>query len=168
MDELADEGFVAYGGPAGRDNEVVLVVDAGDEATVRARLALDPWTRDGLLRAVAVEPWTIWLGRDDCVDAARTLHLVAYVPGPRWDDTKSRRQQDGWDDHAEFMDTLTAERIVIIGGPLDERRALLVMQHDSERVLRTRLDEDPWVDGVLMIDRIEPWRLWLAPRAANA
>jgi hypothetical protein len=66
------------------------------------------------------------------------------------------------------MDTLTAERIVIIGGPLDERRALLVMQHDSERVLRTRLDEDPWVDGVLMIDRIEPWRLWLAPRAANA
>jgi uncharacterized protein YciI len=168
MDGLADECFIAYGGPAGHDDQVVLVFDAPDEDTIRARLELDPWTRDGLLGIVAIEPWTIWLGGDEQLDPSRPLHLVSYAPGPRWNPTKSRRQQEAWDAHAEFMDALVAEGIVVMGGPLDDQRALLVMSHDDERALLARLDQDPWVNGVLIIERIEPWRVWLTRRATTA
>ena len=52
MDELAEERFIAFGGPAGSQNKVVLVVEASDEATIRARLERDPWSVAGLLRTV--------------------------------------------------------------------------------------------------------------------
>jgi uncharacterized protein YciI len=168
MDALHDEGFIAYGGPAGTENEVVLVVEAPDETTIRARFDLDPWTEAGLLRIAAIEPWTIWLGGDEHLDPTRGLYLVAYAPGPDWDDSKSRREQDGWDAHAQFMDDLADQRVVAVGGPLDERRALLVMQHQDERALRALIDRDPWADGVLRIERVERWALWLAPRARSA
>jgi uncharacterized protein YciI len=159
MDALADERFVAFGGPAGNENKVVLVVDAPDEATIRARLALDPWTPAGLLRIVAIEPWTVWLGGDERIDTARArvLYLVAYRPGPAWDHAKPRRDQAGWDAHAAFMDTLTEQRVVIIGGPLDEQRALLVVQLDDEPTVRARLAADPWANSTLDVEYVEPW-----------
>jgi uncharacterized protein YciI len=167
MDTLSDEGFVAFGGPAGNRDEVVLAIDAPDEAAIQARLALDPWTEVGLLRVISVDPWAIWLGGDEQIDVSRPLYLVAYGPGAGWDQTRSRREQDGWDAHAEFMDRLAGERVVAVGGPLDERRALLAMQHDDEQILRTLLARDPWVGGVLTVERVEPWSLWLLPRIAK-
>ena len=71
MDALVDERFVSFGGPTGDEQKVFLVVDAPDETTVRARLALDPWEADGLLQTLAVEPWTILLGADERVTGAR-------------------------------------------------------------------------------------------------
>ena len=167
MDRLADDGFVAFGGPAGDHDKVVLVIDAPDEATIRARLALDPWSGHGLLRIVTVDPWTIWLGDDRNVDASRALYLVAYGPGSAWEPAKPRREQDGWDAHAEFIDALVDEGTVVIGGPLDEQRALLVMQRDDEAGLRARILEDPWADSVLTIESIERWTLWLPPRTVT-
>lgn len=164
MDALSDEGFVVYGGPAGDRNKVVLVFDAPSEPAIRARLALDPSSEAGVLSTVAVEPWAIWLGGDERIDMSHDHYLVAYGPGPDWDPTKERREQHGWDAHAEFMDALVDQGVVAVGGPLDERRALLVMQHDDEQTLRTLLDQDPWVNRVLAIERIEPWTFWLAPR----
>jgi uncharacterized protein YciI len=61
MNALAAEGFVILGGPVGTDGEVLLVIDAGSEAVVRARLAGDPWSAMGLLAIARVEPWTILL-----------------------------------------------------------------------------------------------------------
>lgn len=165
MEALANERFVAYGGPAGDRNRVVLVIEAPDEETVHARLADDPWAPAGLLRTQAVEPWATWLGSDDRIDAPRPHYLVAYGPGPDWEHSKSRRQQDGWDEHARFMDARTDEGLVIVGGPLDERRAAVVMQHDDEPTLRSRVDEDPWAGHVLAIESVERWSLWLPPRA---
>jgi uncharacterized protein YciI len=168
MDSLWDHGFIAFGGPAGDRNEVVLVIDAPDEATIRARLALDPWTDAGLLRVISVEPWAIWLGGDEQIDTSRPLYLVAYGPGPGWDQSRSRREQDGWGAHAEFMDWLAGERVVAVGGPLDEQRAALVMRHDDEQTLRNLLARDPWAGGVLTVERVEPWNLWLPPRTDRA
>jgi uncharacterized protein YciI len=164
MDTLSEEGFVAFGGPAGNRDEVVLAVDAPDEATIRARLALDPWTEAALLRVISVETWATWLGGDQRIDTSHPLYLVSYGPGPGWDQTRSRREQDGWDVHAEFMDRLAGEGVIAVGGPLDDERALLLMQHDDEQILRTLLDRDPWAGGVLTIERVEPWSLWLPPR----
>ena len=61
MNALAAEGFIVLGGPLGSGEEVLLIVNAPDEATVRARLAIDPWTASGLLDIKGVEPWTILL-----------------------------------------------------------------------------------------------------------
>jgi uncharacterized protein len=166
MDGLADEGFVAFGGPAGNQGKVVLIIDAPDEATIRSRLARDPWPAERL-GIVAIDPWTRWLGGDERIDASRTHYLVAYAPGPDWDGTKSRREQEGWDAHAEFIDALVDDGVVVIGGPLDERRALLVMEHDDEAALLARIVRDPWVNRVLTIEAVERWELWLPPRAVS-
>ena len=61
MNALAAEGFVVLGGPVGDGHEVLLIVDAPGEETVRARLAADPWTEAGLLEVKTVEPWTVLL-----------------------------------------------------------------------------------------------------------
>jgi uncharacterized protein YciI len=63
MDALVAEGFVVLGGPVGEGDgqEALLVVDAADEAEVRARLAGDPWGEDMLLTE-SVRPWRVWLG----------------------------------------------------------------------------------------------------------
>src|SRR2546428_8978209 len=61
MNALAAEGFVVLGGPLGSGEEILLVINAADEAAVRARLAADPWSGSGLLEITIVEPWTILL-----------------------------------------------------------------------------------------------------------
>lgn len=167
MDVLADERFIAFGGPAGNENKVVLVVDAPDEANIGKRLALDPWSAAGLLRTVTIEPWTIWLGGDERIDPQRagSLYLVAYAPGPRWDHAKRRREQAGWDAHSAFMDALTEQRVGVLGGPLDEHRALLVVQGGDVSDVRAQLEADPWADGTLSIESLDRWTLWLSRQA---
>ncbi len=61
MNALAAEGFVVLGGPLGDGEDVLLVIHADSEASLRARLAADPWTEAGLLQVARVEPWTILL-----------------------------------------------------------------------------------------------------------
>ncbi|MGH3038019.1 MAG: hypothetical protein ACRDLZ_01200 [Gaiellaceae bacterium] len=39
----------------------MLVVEAGDEREIEARLAADPWLPMGILEIATIEPWTIWL-----------------------------------------------------------------------------------------------------------
>jgi uncharacterized protein YciI len=68
MNALAAEGFVVLGGPLGEaENErlrVLLVVDAGGESEVHARLAEDPWVSSGQLRIVSIEPWRLLVGEE--------------------------------------------------------------------------------------------------------
>jgi uncharacterized protein YciI len=61
MDALVGDGFVVLGGPIGDGERVLLVVEAEDEAAVRARFAPDPWLPAGVLEIASIEPWTIWL-----------------------------------------------------------------------------------------------------------
>jgi uncharacterized protein len=62
MDTLAEQGFVVLGGPVGEGEgeNVLLVVDAPDEAAIHARLAGDPWPED-VLRTESIRPWSVWL-----------------------------------------------------------------------------------------------------------
>jgi uncharacterized protein YciI len=62
MNALVAEGFVVPGGPLEDEAGTLLIVDAPDEATVRARLAGDPWSASGLLEVTAVVGWEILLG----------------------------------------------------------------------------------------------------------
>lgn len=67
MDQLAEEGFVVFGGPLGDEaksgfSKALLIFKAENEGDIRKRLDADPWTATGLLRISAIEPWEILLG----------------------------------------------------------------------------------------------------------
>ncbi len=88
------------------------------------------------------------------------------VHGPKWDALRHIRDQDGWEEHAAFMDGLVDEGLVVLGGPLgDGERALLIFEANDDREIEARLHEDPWIAmGLLRIGVIEPWTVWLDGR----
>jgi uncharacterized protein len=95
--------------------------------------------------------------------------LVRRAKGPAWDHTRLRREQDGWGEHAAFMDRLVAEGVVVLGGPVGEgdgEDALLVVAADSEAEVRSSLAADPWGEEMLATRSVEPWTVFL--RAASA
>lgn len=65
MDGLAEEGFIVLGGPLGDDGKTLLVVDAGNEEEIEARLAEDPWAPMRLLKVTKIERWRILLARPE-------------------------------------------------------------------------------------------------------
>jgi uncharacterized protein YciI len=99
---------------------------------------------------------------------ADTLRVMAnfavrLVHGPGWDPSRPIREQDGWDEHAAFMDGLVGDGFIILGGPVgDGEQTLHVVEAAGEDDIRTRLAQDPWATaGLLRIGTIEPWALWL-------
>jgi uncharacterized protein YciI len=92
--------------------------------------------------------------------AARTAH------GPGWDPSRPIREQDDWDAHAAFMDSLVDAGFLILGGPVgDGAQTLHAVEAASEDEVRARFAEDPWASaGLLRIGSIERWALWLDSR----
>jgi uncharacterized protein YciI len=83
--------------------------------------------------------------------------------GGPWDWSRDMRDQDGWDEHAAFMDALTGEGFIVLGGPIGgEREILHAIEAPSEEALRERLAQDNWhQNGMLTIRSIEPWTILL-------
>jgi uncharacterized protein YciI len=98
-----------------------------------------------------------------------SFFALTMVHGPNWDASRSRREQDAWDEHAAFMDELADEGFVVLGGPVgDGERVLLVVEAADEREIEARLADDPWAPtGILRIGAIEPWTIWLDGRRTN-
>jgi hypothetical protein len=73
------------------------------------------------------------------------------------------REQVLWDEHARFMDDLVETGFVVLGGPLEGgRRVLLIVSADDEEALHARFADDPWVaNGMLTISHVEPWTVLL-------
>lgn len=91
---------------------------------------------------------------------------VRLVHGPGWDSSRQIRDQDGWGEHAAFMDGLAGNGFIILGGPVgDGEQTLHVVQAADENEIRARLAGDPWASaGLLRIGTIERWALWLDSR----
>ncbi len=90
--------------------------------------------------------------------------LVKHVRGPDWDHSRLRREQEGWDEHAAFIDGLAAEGVIVLGGPVgagDGDYALMVVDLENEAAVRTRFAADPWEDTVLRIESVEAWSVWV-------
>ena len=90
--------------------------------------------------------------------------LVTNCRGPAWDFTRPRREQDGWDEHAAFMDELVAEGIVVLGGPVGEGdgdEVMLVVAAEDEAAVRAAFAADPWAGSYLTIGSLRPWSVWL-------
>lgn len=91
---------------------------------------------------------------------------VTLVHGQGWDSSRPIRQQDGWDEHAAFFDSLVDDGFLIVGGPLgDGARTLHLIEADDDSAIAGRLADDPWAAAdMLRIGSIEPWALWLDGR----
>ena len=91
--------------------------------------------------------------------------VVTRVRGPRWDDGRPMREQDGWDGHAAFMDALAEEGFVVLGGPVGDgdRRFMHVVEAASEDAVRERFAQDPWERSEqLVTPDVEAWQILLA------
>ncbi|HZY46645.1 MAG TPA: hypothetical protein VFE96_02505 [Candidatus Bathyarchaeia archaeon] len=91
--------------------------------------------------------------------------VVINEQGPSWDAKRSMRQQNGWTEHAVFMDALEEEHFVVLGGPLGnyaKHRAMLIVNASNEQELRKRLAEDPWMrTEMLRTVEVYPWEILL-------
>jgi uncharacterized protein YciI len=96
--------------------------------------------------------------------------VLTMVHGPNWDRSRPIREQQGWDDHAAFMDRLTDDGFVILGGPLgDGEQALLIAEAADEAQARSRVAGDPWAEmDLLHIGLVQPWTIWLDGRARSS
>ena len=83
--------------------------------------------------------------------------------GGPWDWSCDLREQDGWDEHAAFMDALVESGFVVLGGPFDDAQAvLLIVDAESEAAIRERLAADPWSrNGMLTLGAIERFTVLL-------
>jgi uncharacterized protein YciI len=91
------------------------------------------------------------------------LFIVRLRRGGPWNWSKDLREQEGWDEHAAFMDGLVESGFILLGGPLEgERETFHVVRAESEDAIRARLAEDPWSpNGMLTPVAIERWTLLL-------
>jgi uncharacterized protein YciI len=95
--------------------------------------------------------------------------VVLRERGPRFDNRRGLREQDGWDEHAAFMEQLAEDGFVLLGGVLEDGRALHVVEAESEEAVRARVAADPWPEDVLDVRSVTPWEILLrAPRYAAA
>jgi hypothetical protein len=92
----------------------------------------------------------------------RRLFLLYQEHAGPWDWSKGLREQELWDEHARFMDGLVEDGLVVLGGPLDERDVLLIVEGENEAAVRARFASDPWIqNGMLAIIGIRAWTVLL-------
>ena len=94
-------------------------------------------------------------------------YVLRLERGGPWDWSRGMRDQEGWDEHAAFMDALVDEDKIILGGPLeDERFTMHVVEAGSEQAVRELFATDPWwMNGMLRPVAIERWEIVLDSRA---
>jgi uncharacterized protein YciI len=91
-------------------------------------------------------------------------YVLRLERGGPWDWSRDMREQNGWDEHAAFMDGLVDEGFIVLGGPLPDRRVAHAVEAESEAAVRTRFAADPWSESHLLVESIEPWTIRLDGR----
>jgi uncharacterized protein YciI len=106
---------------------------------------------------------------DAAPDPLELLAVRNHRGGP-WDWTRPMREQEGWKEHAAFMNALVDEGLILLGGPLEgDQDTLLIFSAPSAEVVRDRLAQDPWArSGMLTVTAIERWTILLSPEALDA
>ena len=86
-------------------------------------------------------------------------YVIRVRRGGPWDWSKDMRAQEGWDEHAAFMDGLADQGFLLLVGPLEGgRHTMWVVEAESESDIRRRMAEDPWAaNGMLTPESVEQW-----------
>jgi uncharacterized protein len=95
-----------------------------------------------------------------------TLYLVFRDPGPAWVPGSSSRQQPLWDEHAEFMDRIFEQGLIVMGGPYaDTSRVLIVVNARDCDEAGSLFRDDPWtIRGILVDSEVIEWSIFLDSR----
>ncbi len=93
----------------------------------------------------------------------KQLFAVIRGRGVAWQASRPLEEQEAWDSHAAFMDSLEAEGFVILGGPLEGTSdVLLVIRAECADEIIERLAADAWTGlDLLRTSRVTPWTLRL-------
>jgi uncharacterized protein YciI len=93
----------------------------------------------------------------------KRLFAVIRARGQAWQRSLPLEGQNAWQAHADFMDALTAEGFVVLGGPLEETsEALLIIRAETPEEIHLRLDADPWTAlGLLSTTKVSTWTIRL-------
>jgi uncharacterized protein YciI len=94
------------------------------------------------------------------------MFAVRRERGGPWDWSRGLREQDGWDEHARFMDALVAEGFIVLGGPIaGDRAVMFAIEAESEQAVQDRLAADNWTaNGMLRTVSVEAWEVLLDGR----
>jgi uncharacterized protein YciI len=98
-----------------------------------------------------------------------TLFAVIRTRGRAWLSDRGLEDQPRWREHADFMNGLAEEGVVVLGGPLEGTPdVLLIVRGESAEAISQRLGGDPWTHlELLRILSITPWTIRLgAPQGA--
>lgn len=81
-------------------------------------------------------------------------------------ESRDLREQESFGEHARFMDGLVESGFLVLGGPLEgDREVLLVVDAPGGHAIRERLADDPWIpNGMLTVTSIERWTILLDGR----
>src|SRR5262249_8724661 len=100
----------------------------------------------------------------------KTLFVVNQIRGEAWDARTPLRSQVLWDEHAAYMDQLTAAGFVVLAGPLAdaESAAMLIVEAPDEETVNATLARDPWrASGHLVEPKIQRWTIFLEAPAGS-
>lgn len=82
----------------------------------------------------------------------RRSFVVIETRGSAWDDSKQMDDQTHWPAHAAFVDSLVAEGFILLGGPLEGTRdVVLIIQAEDCSEIFDRLAADPWIQNRYLI-----------------
>jgi uncharacterized protein YciI len=90
--------------------------------------------------------------------------------GSRWDPDRAVREQDYWNEHAQFMDALFEAGTVVLGGPFaDGTGSLVILEADSPQAARAIYQNDPWTrHDILVVGDAKEWTLFLDSRTRRS
>jgi uncharacterized protein YciI len=89
---------------------------------------------------------------------------VFLRPGPNWDASKGVREQELWDEHAQFVDDLFARGLIMLVGSFapDGTGALAVLNVESADEARAIYAKDPWaLRQILLTSDAREWTIFL-------
>lgn len=100
--------------------------------------------------------------------AGTTLFLVFRDPGPAWVPGRPTPEQQGWEEHALFMDRVFEQGRIVLAGPYaDYSRVLLIVKAGNRAEAADLLVEDPWTkSGILGPPEVIEWKVFLDSRLA--
>jgi uncharacterized protein YciI len=88
--------------------------------------------------------------------------IVRWRAGPTWTSGPPEDQQ-GWDEHATFIDDLIERGIFVMGGPFaDSSGSFTILENVDEQQARELVLNDPFVaNGVFVLDDVREWLVYV-------
>ncbi|HWN99317.1 MAG TPA: YciI family protein [Blastocatellia bacterium] len=98
-----------------------------------------------------------------------TYYAIFQRPGAQWNPERPVREQQFWDEHARFVDSLFDAGVVILAGPFADRTgSLVIVTADSVEQVYEIFRSDPWAQhDVLVAADVKEWTIFLDARTRS-